>query len=182
MRRTITLLLAVIATAVPFLASAQENAAPHHGTDTCPICHNQDMSLSRSKLETCTLCHAATVHGGSNEHLQASAASVAQALAAKPESKGRLPLTDDGRMWCGTCHLFHDPSISNPPWLSQGWVPPDTGLAAAVRSGVLTRSDQIMRTADKPTPGVTFATKGTRALRLPVADGTLCLQCHGSLP
>jgi hypothetical protein len=182
MMRAAVLLAAVIACAIPFVASAQESASPHHGTDTCPMCHNDDMSLSRSKLETCTLCHAATVHGGSNEHVQATAASVAQALSTKGDTKVKLPLTDDGRLWCGTCHLFHDPSISDPPWLSQGWIPPDTGLAAAIRSGVLTRADKLVTNAGEPTPGVTFAIKGTRALRLPVADGTLCTQCHGSLP
>jgi ribosomal protein L37AE/L43A len=182
MTRATAFLLAVIATAIPFVASAQQTGSPHRSTDTCPICHNQDMSLARSKVETCTLCHAPTVHGGSHEHLQASATSVAQALSAKPENKGRLPLTDDGRIWCGTCHLFHDPSISNPPWLSQGWIPPDTGLPDAVRDGVLRRSDRIMEAAAQPTPGVTFAKQGTRALRLPVADGTLCLQCHARLP
>ena len=175
-------LLSVVLWVFTAVSHAQEDASPHHNMEACSVCHNDDMSLSRTKGETCTLCHATTVHGGSNEHLQAAPASVAQALAVKPDDKVKLPLTDDGHIWCGTCHVFHDPSISDPPWLSQGWVPPRTGLSEAVRTGVQTRSQQLAERSGEQKPEVTFADKGTRALRLPVNDGTLCKRCHGNRP
>jgi ribosomal protein L37AE/L43A len=182
MRRAAPLLTSLTLLLAPFPARAADDASPHHNLQACSVCHNEDMSLSRSKLETCTLCHAETVHGGAYQHLEAPPARVARALATRPDDKVKLPLTDDGHMWCGTCHLFHDPSISDPPWLTQGWVPPDTGLPEAVRSGVLTRAENVAKNFAAAKPDLTFADKGTRALRLPVSDGSLCLRCHGNLP
>jgi hypothetical protein len=132
------------------------------------------MSLQRSKLETCTLCHAETIHAGSNEHLRAGAASVKQALAGQPKGAPALPLTDDGRIYCATCHLFHDPK-------TQGWLPPGGGVAGAVRQGVVDRWAALAQQSDEKVPLGQFATKGTRQLRLPVDDGQLCRQCHGTL-
>ena len=55
-----------------------EFQSAHGGTraTACAVCHNEDFSLQRSKLETCTLCHAQTSHAGSDEHLRASPAAV----------------------------------------------------------------------------------------------------------
>lgn len=167
-------LLAIVASVV----RAQDDGSPHHNLTMCAVCHNEDMSLQRSKLETCTLCHAPTVHGGSNEHLQADAAKVGR-WAQPKDSKVRLPLTDDSHIWCGTCHVFHDPSIDQ--WLAEGWVPPETGLPRAVRDRIVERAARIAKTYGEEKSGLSFAAKGTRALRLPVADGSLCQQCHGSL-
>jgi hypothetical protein len=182
MGRAALLLATVAVLALPSTSGAADDASPHHSMEACAVCHNEDMSLSRSKLETCTLCHATTVHGGSYAHLQAAPARVAQALATKPDDKVKLPLADDGHIWCGTCHLFHDPSFSDPSWLTQGWAPPNTGLPEAVRNGELQRSQRIAEGFGKAEAEVTFADKGTRALRLPVVDGSLCLRCHGNLP
>jgi hypothetical protein len=92
-----------------------------------------------------------------------------------------LPLTDDGRMYCATCHLFHDPKVMSEDWLAHGWLPPDIGVTAAIRQGVVDRWAALAEKAgDKGAVG-TFATKGTRQLRLPVNDGQLCRQCHGAL-
>jgi len=184
MSRAALVLVAFLLTVAARCTCAQtDSASPHNQTDSeiCAVCHEPDMSLSRSRVETCTLCHAATAHGGSSEHLHADAARVAQAVPAGSDP-AKLPLTDDGRIWCGTCHLYHDPSLLGPPWLTQGWVPPDTGMPAAVRRGLETRANDIVRQAGEPTPGATFATKGTRALRMPVADGSLCRHCHVNLP
>jgi hypothetical protein len=159
-------------------AAADETGSPHRSTEMCPVCHNEDMTLQRSKLETCTLCHAPTVHSGAAEHLRVEAGRVSRALA---EKKNALPLTDDGRIWCGTCHLFHDPSLGE-AWLPMGWVPPDSGLPDKVRQGVTARWDAIASAHGQSKVDASFARTGTRALRLPVENGELCAQCHGSAP
>jgi ribosomal protein L37AE/L43A len=147
----------------------------------CPVCHTPDMSLQRTELETCTLCHAETTHGGSLEHVQASPAAVEQTMATRPKDALALPLTKEGKIYCGTCHLFHDPAVLQEKWLAQGWVPPATGFAAGVRAGVEKRWTTLEEAFDKGPDAGTFVTEGTRLLRAPVADGTLCRQCHGSL-
>ncbi len=164
--------------AVPPTWGDEASGSPHHGTDACPICHNDDMSLQRSKLETCTFCHGGTPHSGAAEHLRLDASRVERALSGRKDKSVELPLTDDRRIWCGTCHLFHDPSLGE-PWLTNGWVPPDSGLPNAVRNGVTARWDAIAAAHGQKEVGAAFANKGTRQLRLPVEDGTLCLQCHG---
>ena len=93
----------------------------------------------------------------------------------------KLPLTDDGHICCGTCHLFHPPSLGE-DWLPMGWVPPDSALPGAVRAGITARWGDIARAHDQKTVDAHFADKGTRQLRLPVDDGRLCQRCHGALP
>lgn len=180
-------LLGVLATAGPALA--QESDSPHRmvkpdgepDADKCAVCHEPDLSLSRSKVETCTLCHATTTHSGTAEHLRTSAASVAARLPGAKEGVSTLPLTDDGTMFCGTCHLFHDPRLSEEKPLAAGWVPPSTGLAGAVRKALTAQWETIAGTHDASSVGAEFAVKSTRALRLSVDDGGLCRHCHGSV-
>jgi hypothetical protein len=178
---------AVVAGAFVILATAvvaqDDSGSPHKSLEMCAVCHNEDMSLQRSKLETCTLCHAPTVHAGAAEHLRVDPARVTRALAdqsGKPDPGAALPLTDDHHIWCGTCHLFHDPSID--AWLPMGWIPPSSGMSASVRDGVTTKWGAIAAAHGESKPAAQFASKGTRALRLPVDDGSLCARCHGRLP
>jgi hypothetical protein len=174
---------------LPALAPAQEAASPHRMTKSdgsldmgsCALCHNEDMSLQRSKLETCTLCHAPTAHAGSNEHLRADAGAVKRALEGRSKEAPALPLADDGHMYCATCHFFHDPKVLAENWLPQGWVPPDRGLPGAVRQGIVERWSALADAAGANSPIGNFAADGTRLLRLPVDDGQLCRQCHGTL-
>lgn len=169
---------------------ATETDGPHHMTkpdgsadpEKCAVCHNSDMSLSRPKAETCTLCHAATLHSGAAEHLAATAASVAARLGAAGQRPPALPLTEDGGIYCGTCHLFHDPAISGEQPLAAPWVPPDTGLAGSVRHAREAEWSEIARKYEQTAPGAQFATHETRALRLPIEDGSLCRHCHEALP
>ena len=187
MRLIAAILGACLALAVA--AHAEDESSPHHMTksngeldmEKCGACHNEDMSLQRSKVETCTLCHGQTPHAGSDEHLRASAPDVKRALAGQPKDAPALPLTDDGRMYCATCHLFHDPKVMSEDWLAHGWLPPDIGVTAAIRQGVVDRWAALAEKAGEKGPVGTFATKGTRQLRLPVNDGQLCRQCHGAL-
>ena len=178
MRRLVLLsMAALIATAFP--ARADDSGSPHRSTEMCAACHNEDMSLQRSKLETCTLCHGEAPHSGAAEHTRLEGARVKQALAdTKHDGGTQLPLTDEGRIWCGTCHLYHDPSLGD-AWLPTGWIPPDSGLPGAVREGVTTRWKGLAAAHGDSTVDASFASKGTRQLRLPVEDGTLCKQCHG---
>ena len=170
-------------------ARAQDEGTPHHMTksdgelnmEACGVCHNEDLTLQRSKLETCTLCHSQTLHAGSDEHLRAAPAAVKAALDARPKDAPALPVSEDGHMFCGTCHIFHDPKVMSEDWLAHGWLPPDTGVSAAVRQAVLDRWAALAAKAEDKAALGSFATKGARQMRLPVDGGQLCRQCHGTL-
>jgi hypothetical protein len=171
------------------VARADDDESPHRMTtaegeldmERCGVCHTEDMSLESSALETCTLCHPQTAHAGANEHVTASAAAAKAALATRPKDGPELPLAEDGRMYCGTCHLFHDPKVDEEPWLPRGWLPPDSGLSGAIRQGVLERWAALAARSEDQAPVGQFAAEGTRLLRLPVDQGQLCRQCHGAL-
>jgi len=145
----------------------------------CEVCHEADNSLSRGKLDSCTICHESTVHGGSAQHLAATAERVA-ALA--PKSSPKLPLAEDGTIYCGTCHVFHDPrAVPGESLLSDDWLPAATGLAGRVRQSVEKQFAEVReRHADKNAVAH-FATRPVRALRLSVSDGALCRHCHGDM-
>jgi len=170
----------------PYAADAEDSGSAHHMTksdgsldmETCGACHNEDMSLQRSKLETCTLCHGQVVHGGSDEHVRADPTAVKQLLAGQPADAPVLPLTEEGKIYCGTCHLFHDPKVMSEEWLKEGWLPPDRGVSGAVRQSVIDRW-AALAAASKETDALgEFATKGTRQLRIPIDQGQLCRHCH----
>lgn len=143
----------------------------------CGACHTKDMSLLGSPLETCTLCHSEWEHSGSHEHVTADKAKIAEMMAKRPKGAVTLP-TPDGQIYCGTCHLYHDPKVLDEEWLAKGWLPPDSGVSGAVRASVLERWAKL-DTGTAKGPVGEFATSGTRQLRLPVSDGSLCVQCHG---
>ena len=92
-----------------------------------------------------------------------------------------LPLTDDGRIYCGTCHFFHDAALEEDAQRPAAWVPPTTGLPGAVQRSVAAHWKTIERQYDLTPPVAEFETKGTTALRLPVENGSLCHTCHESL-
>src|SRR4029453_7756692 len=108
--------------------------------------------------------------------LRASAAEVKLLMEARPKDAVALPLTKEGTMYCGTCHLYHDPLVLDEKWLASGWVPPKVGLAGAVRTGVLDRWTALAKAYEQSGDVGAFATDGTRQLRLPVEDGSLCKQ------
>lgn len=146
----------------------------------CGLCHTDELELSSPKEDVCVTCHAVTTHAGSAEHLQATSAEVAR-LAPKSEQANALPLTDAGGMYCGTCHLFHDPAVAGEKGLAAGWVPSSSGYTRAVRESLTQQFESTALQRGKASAEVSFATEGTRALRLPVADGSLCKRCHGNL-
>jgi len=184
MTRLVLSLAASLLAAPPLFA--EEMDTPHRmlkpdgelDTDKCGSCHEEDMSLSRSKLQTCTLCHSISVHGGSVEHVNAPAASVARLGVS--EKQPALPLAENGGIFCGTCHLFHDPAVGQEPLLPRAWEAPTGGVSGAVRAGVEKQWKVMSAQRAAPEAGAKFAAKYTRALRLPVDDGSLCRHCHGS--
>ena len=86
-----------------------------------------------------------------------------------------LPLTDEGRIYCGTCHVFHDPRVSKETVLDQPWVPTDR-ISQAVRESLAAQL-RAAAPAEGEAPAPMFS-DGTKRLRLPIADGTLCRHCH----
>lgn len=170
-------------------ALAEDSSSPHHmvGEDgqpdmsKCAFCHNDDMSLARPRAEVCTLCHSENYHAGALRHLQAEAAALARVSPAAGKEAPQLPLTEDGRIFCGTCHLFHDPAVNGEESLPRAQVPPSTGISGAVRTKLQAWLKGIADKQGATEAGATFATKGTTALRLPVDDGALCRHCHGKV-
>ena len=169
---------------------AQEGDSPHSmvkpngeaDSDKCGVCHEADFSLSRSKRETCTLCHAETLHAGAYTHLHAAPDKLKQLLSAAQEEKPELPKAEDGGIFCGTCHLFHDPRLSEDKPLATRRDSTTIPFDTAVQKAIEAQWPVIAQKYDAEKAGASFGTKATRALRLPVDDGTLCRHCHGSAP
>lgn len=187
-RAPLALLALLLLLAGAVWADEEDDSNPHRmaGPDddsSCSFCHEEDMSLSQSPLETCLVCHSATEHAGSVEHLRVKVAapSAPHPTPAAEAEAAHLPLTDDGEMWCGTCHLFHDPRVNEDVLLSESWLPPTTGLSGAVRAAVASRWMELAEKYDQKPPVASFATQGTTWLRLPVSNGALCLECHRGL-
>jgi len=178
---------ALFAVSLACAARAQDDDTPHKmlkpngeaDTEKCAGCHTEDMSLQSSKSETCTLCHAVTLHAGAARHLAAAAENVARLLEARKGSETQLPLTDEGQIYCGTCHFFHDPRVSEEKHLDAPGLPPATKFSNAVREALPARFQALAEKYGQQESGAKFSEKGTRALRLPVMDGTLCRHCHG---
>ena len=180
-------LLALLLAAAPsrVVAGDDDDSNPHHmsGPDdeeSCGFCHEDDMSLSNSLLDTCLSCHALPEHSGSQEHGRASAADVArlQPTPIKAGADPTLPLTPEGTIWCGTCHLYHDPQVNEEALLSEQWLPPTTGMSLAVRDAVASRWGDLAGKYNQPLPVASFAKHGSAWLRLSVSDGRLCTECH----
>lgn len=149
-------------------------------TSKCSLCHDQSFALARSKAETCTLCHSEFTHSGTAEHLRASPAEVSRLIPAK-DGKPSWPVTEEGHIFCGTCHLFHDPALKMGPEmaLDVAWVRPTTGLPHALRLAKTEEADELVAEVDGVEKWGGFSTTGSRMLRRPVGDGSLCRHCHG---
>lgn len=183
------LVIAMVLLCTTAASRAEEADTPHNmvkpdgetDMDKCGACHEADLSLSRSKRETCTLCHAETLHAGAYSHLHAAPPKLKQLLTAAQEEKPELPKAEDGGIFCGTCHLFHDARLSEDKPLAMRAPGPDA-FDKAVQSAIEAQWPVIAKKYDQEKAEASFATKRTKALRLPVDDGTLCRHCHGSAP
>jgi hypothetical protein len=144
--------------------------------EKCDSCHEDDLTLLFPKEELCLICHTTNQHPGSAEHVAVKPEGLARTVPRSKDSDFALPLTDDGGIFCGTCHLYHDPADPSEPWLAAGAPERTTPFAAAVRGDVERERDAITNAQ-----AAHFARQGTRALRAPVAGGALCAQCHEGL-
>lgn len=184
------LLVLALLLATAGLVRADESDSPHRmvkpdgetDMDKCAACHETDLSLSRSKRETCTLCHAETLHAGAYAHLHAAPDKLKQLLSAAHAEKPELPTAEDGGIFCGTCHLFHDPRLSEDKPLATRRDVATIPFDKAVQSAIEAQWPAIAQKYKDENAGAAFAPKATTALRLPVDDGTLCRHCHGSAP
>jgi hypothetical protein len=189
MRLVALAFLSILAVLNPLLAE-EAPESPHRmlkpdgevDPEKCTICHQEDMSLNMPQSELCTLCHSPNIHAGAALHIQAGPEKLAQVVAPKKPSDLDLPLNENDGIFCGTCHIFHDPRVSGEEARAQRWLPPRTGLAQIVRKKVTAQWAAIARTYGESEPGATFSPRGTRNIRLPIKDGTLCRRCHGTLP
>lgn len=177
---TAVLLLWLAAVAVADDDSPHQMIKPDGEPDTekCAICHNKDMDLLQGKLETCTDCHDLTVHSGAAEHLRVNADSVKAHLPVKGEGVIELPLAENGKIYCGTCHLFHDPRVDDvrpvPARLLSA-----SPIAAAIRAATAARWAKLATQYGQAEAGASFAHDSTATLRLPIDEGQLCRHCHG---
>jgi hypothetical protein len=184
MKRFCLAALAVLAVAVTAFAD-EDNV--HHmrlpdgelDTDKCGFCHEDDFSLSNSKLETCTLCHDENLHSGIFLHQNAAPAEVARL---QGDRKDAWPLTDEGRVYCGTCHLFHDPTADGEEWLPKGRALSMSPFAVHVRDGIVEKWKATAQKRETEAAAVKPFDEGTRALRMPVENNELCRHCHEGLP
>lgn len=184
MKRILALAIGLLLGLGPAFAPApraDDDENPHRMTlpdgepdlEKCDACHDDDLGLLEPKEELCLLCHSVTEHAGSAEH---GAARPGDLERIAPEAKSAafpLPLTDDGGIYCGTCHLFHDPGDEQEPWLAAGAPARTTAFAVAVRADVERERDRVAGPK-----AAHFVAQGSRALRKPVTDGSLCLTCH----
>lgn len=145
--------------------------------EKCAICHDEDKNLLASKEETCLSCHDRTLHSGSAEHLRASAAAVQALLPPKERVGVEFPLAEDGRMYCGTCHLFHDPRVDEVTLAAPRTLPSE-GVALEVRLAVEKQIRALLHARPELQVEWSWAPKSTGFLRLPLTDSELCVACH----
>lgn len=145
--------------------------------EKCAICHDEDMNLLSSKEETCLSCHDRTLHSGSAEHLAVAPERVAAVLPPPTPNQEEplFPLAEDGRMYCGSCHLFHDPRVAEETLASVRELP-SHALAQAVRRAILQRCENLFGSPTRAQ--VSFAPQSTGFLRLPIHKDELCVACH----
>ncbi len=182
--RQMVVLSIVVLSAAPVFAD--DSGSPHMmlnaqgKTDDgqCSFCHADDLTLSRSKEETCTLCHSTTLHAGAAEHLGVPADKVRRLLGEPRKGHVEWPLTDTGQIYCGTCHLFHDPRVMDDAWLTAARAPSSNPVAAAVRQAVRQEVAAQLESSGEKKATAELSASPTRALRASVDDGSLCRHCH----
>lgn len=155
-----------------------ERTDPHHpvtrrdtASPTCSACHTvapkPGATVEKSRLrlpadETCAAtCHKGDIHSGVVEHL---------GKVVPEDVRAQLPPTialgDDAKIACFTCHEVHG----------------DGGAAAPRAPGRLAAGLRTYNGSPETWPGEDPTTEHPALLALPVADGALCLACHGVGP
>lgn|GEM_PF-1711838 len=166
---------------------------PHHPVTprssqdpTCAACHTvppvtdalpDDAKLRLKPTEVCSTCHKSDIHLGSVAHLEKQLTPAMRATLA-----GRLPLTDEDKIACWTCHEVHGDNSGGERRLRP--------IASALRSVALDKDWPELKdmTLSWPAAGAAADADGgdTQAapplLALPDSNGALCSACHGDGP
>lgn len=171
--------------------------------DTCLFCHREVNTQRETKRElmnanlrlpaekVCVGCHLKTPHLNAIEHtdsvLSENSHSSAKNMVAQIkqlEAKGiaRLPLSEDNKILCITCHSPHEAGVLDEHNLSAKQVQGDVkkGVeysAHAWRDVVEADKRERLETIQLSLPPYQRLEKEV-LLRLPAKDGTLCLSCH----
>ncbi len=148
------------------------------------------MKFHLPKAKLCYGCHLKTPHLNSLTHLQEPDEDMRQRIKlAEKEKRVRLPLDDDGRVTCITCHTPHQSGVIDPARAGGKSVeenPVDDGVmyrrTAWSRLFTDDKAGRLMalKTERRKLPGEPVYQRVEKEIliRLPAKDGTLCLSCH----
>jgi hypothetical protein len=167
----------------------------------CTYCHTEipdpkeadaveemEFRLPREKL--CYGCHLKTPHLNTLTHLQEPDEEMLQRIAlAEEEQNINLPLDDEGRVTCITCHTPHQSGVIDPDRAGGTRVEEnsiDDGILykRTAWSRLFANDKAIRLKALKEKQQNQFANPQYQRvekeilIRLPAKDGTLCLSCH----
>ena len=169
--------------------------------DHCTYCHQEKpdrdkaQSLEEIKLRApvdtlCWGCHLKTPHLNAAEHQVEPSDKVKEQrkrfLETHPEVI--LPLTEDGKVTCITCHTPHPPGVldkklpaahqTTSGQVDEGPVYEDSPWAAPIAADKRERLETLARKYGHPFPFRYRQIKKEALLRLPAKDGQLCRACH----
>jgi hypothetical protein len=157
-------------------ATVRETADP-----TCSACHlgmpskgaaATDSMLIQDPDKLCDFCHEGLQHSGMASHMGAEMGDL------KGAQPGLFPLDEGGKIACWTCHEVHrDGDTVQAERLADG------ALRDALRTRLLEKDWTGLLPADVRWPEAkTERAEHTPMLVLPLADGQLCIGCHGDGP
>ena len=176
--------------------------AGHYRKADCEYCHQKALDPKQRQRRQqwrlrlpldrlCLGCHLKTPHLNAVEHLRKPGKAMRRRMREAERREGIvLPLDDEGRITCVTCHAPHERGLI-PVDRPAGRQVADVGLAEGVTYedhpwGAVFAADKRERLDElrKERPAVdadALAWRRLRAevlLRLPARDGSLCLACH----
>lgn len=170
---TVVLVLGAVAAHAAEKGKDKDEDNPHEkmvrSKGVCIECHTKvpkpgehaaDYFLVDAPSENCLGCHDESEHAGTHEHLGQELEKDADPAAA------RLPLDEHGKMACFTCHDPH------PAGLIEGRTVHKAAMNAETRAFVAARP--LPAKVERLEPSEAFGA----LLRIPVADGEGCRQCH----
>jgi predicted CXXCH cytochrome family protein len=145
-------------------------------TAICEFCHDlvdgkPDLELLKTdRVAICYGCHKDTRHTGSAEHLK----TLDPGMKARAEA-GELPLTPDGKVFCGTCHDPHPPGSKPSAMDRTEWA----GKPLFTDPWLLSALEPILEErAETLGTDVTPWTKEPDFMRKPLSGNALCGTCH----
>ena len=171
-----------------------ERFDPHRAEGDSPVClhchiarpdpGSDGVKLRGGLRAICMGCHRAVPHAGAREHSTTLPPDMLE-LKRQTERTANvlLPLDEEGKMGCGTCHNPHGGNaIPQTEPAARRAAPEDPVVDPAIFSSVVMPG--IRRLAEShETPGAVRPRNRSGAmLRLPLRDGALCVACHTSGP